>query len=209
MKTLKRTCTAIALVISSMLASLATADTTEILRTKDGTAQALFVITDGCLQTFTTVIGVANAQRVNSTQPTLRSTATVAITTVNTCDFTTKFQAFGVSENALFSLKGGVSTQKLQATVNLQDIISGQLLAVTVNMTWKGVGEVFVNESRNITQNGNITTEFRFKGKTQFSSAVGTVSDGAINYTPPTAEQPAGFTAVSFGVGEVKTTIKN
>jgi hypothetical protein len=165
------------------LASLSSADLAPSAST-DHHADAVFTSTVGCLFTEVGIQADDVTSRNPPTTAVIYSQASVGILVVDNCLNFNPVLAGGVVDlsPADFTLSQALDSARLQKTFLLPDFASGQLIQVTVDVSWTGTGDI-TRDSNNYHTifPPNISVGHT---ATRSAQATGTVVVGSTNFTP-------------------------
>lgn len=124
--------------------------------------------------------------------------ASIGIMQYNSC--TSQFmQYYGYTTTADLQVTGRIDGAVLHAVIPTMDYWSGQEgPTITVDATWKGIGDVAKLTTTRDYRNGDIMTKMRMTGDDRMALTNGTVSDGTTTYTI------SGMSEISYAqVGEL------
>ena len=158
------------------------------LRFSGDTARASFTSVDpsGCITTDVLVFANDTLSQSPPGNGDRNSGVTLFISQVDTCNFILLMDAFGFAfiAPADFQVSSQLNSATLNATINVEDFVSGNTFDVFVNLTWTGSGPLSRDSSKFHSQTPHCQFHSSFKGSSRFAEASGTVSDGTVNFTP-------------------------
>jgi hypothetical protein len=150
---------------------------------RNRSAFAQWTIADAATTTFVDIIAVERA-----ISPTASSGAEpFLLVTVNQTDNATGeflFQAFGETNQFVLRVNGNLSSARLSAALDLFDFISDTTEPFTVNLTFRGVGEVLAGKNHFTSNEGGVKVNVFFDGIERPASVTGTVIGLGMNFTP-------------------------
>ena len=141
--------------------------------------------TDGCIYTDAYLFAGENTAKAGPGAPTKSKSARVSIYRYDGCNGIWLSSAYGETplDAASFQMDGQLNNAHLQTTVNLIDGNSGASIALAVNLTWTGNGDVKHNKSQYQYESAGCKVKGRFNGDYRAATLTGSMSDGATNYT--------------------------
>lgn len=190
---------AIACTLALLPATAAAADV-ERVSFNGVSANAVFRSFDGCAQSAASVAPISG-RSLDQTGVTRDMSVLVQLVRFDFCSLSSTYR-FGHVDLAPgdFNLTGNFETASLDATVQLQDMATGELVPVDLDLAWEVDGGPERTKDNHVTRLPDGSLEiFHVMGRTTTAVAWGSIWDGATDWTAGGASESAGFAATRSG----------
>ena len=165
-------------------------------------AVASFFGTSGCINTDVFVIATEAKTQDAPGKPNLLSFASVTIFQYDSCTDTVLLHAWGTTNplpKSALQISKMLNAGTLNTTIHLFDEVSVSNFDVNVNLAWTATGPLNREKFTTHLKTPGCITNSHYQGKSRPAQAVGSVSDGATNFTPGASIQGTSLSAVKSG----------
>jgi hypothetical protein len=169
---------------------------------KGPSAIASFFDASGCINTDVFVIASEAKTQDSTGKPTNLSFASVTIFQYDSCTDTVLLSAWGTTNplpKSALQISKTLDTGALNTTVNLFDEVSVSNFDVQVDLAWTATGPLNREKFTTHVKTPGCITNSHYQGKSRPAQAVGTVSNGLINFTPSASIQGTSLSSVKSG----------
>ena len=169
---------------------------------KGPSAIASFFDASGCINTDVFVIASEARTQDAPGKPNNLSFASVTIFQYDSCTDTVLLSAWGTTNplpKSALQISKTLDTGALNTTVNLFDEVSASNFDVQVDLAWTATGPLNREKFNTHLHTPGCTVNSHYQGKSRPAQAAGSVSDGAINFTPGASIQGTSLSSVKSG----------
>lgn len=189
---------ALALSSASPAAAASAVERAQKLQFRGENASASFSSLDatGCIATDVYIWAGESVTREGPGAPTARTEVFASVSKVDICnEWTVLFSGYGPASSAQLDIDR-TGSASLEATIHLFDYVSETSSELTVDLTWKGVGEVF---------RGHSSSHERFPGGMARYRSNGSYRDAEVSGTVRSSLYPGQELAATAGAGQLST----
>ena len=165
-------------------------------------AIASFFDASGCINTDVFVIASEAKTQDAPGRPTALSYASVTIFQQDACTGTVLLTAYGTTNplpEAALTISRDLSRGALHTTVNVFDEVSVSNFDVYIDLAWTSTGPLNREKFTDHVRTPGCIMNSRYLGKSRPAEAVGTVSDGSVNFTPSPSVKGTSLSSVKSG----------